>query len=418
MSLVSRGIRNLFRAKTRTAVVIFVVGLALAVFLSASMISSSTSANLNMISADMDTTIVVQPAGTGGYGMFGGSQDLMNESILSTIWNQSYVETVNPIIMKMDMGNSTSTPPSGNPTGGGGFRSFLMIEALDPSQGVFLTQGGTVTISSGRTLTASDIDQYVAIVGQQYVTDKGVSLYDYISLNGTSFQIVGIFTTGTTFGGNAVIIPYETAKVAYSIQGMNEIYVAADSIGDMNTLISSLKTALGSNYDVQSLSAETSQRAGSIQSSIDATISNSQFGADIALVTAAGVMVFVMILVTRERMKEVGILKALGFTNKKIIAQFLVESVSLGLIGFVVGLVIALVGAPYIVGLFGGSTGGTSGTGPRGFGGIGGAALQLHLTPELVLVGLLITIGVGILGSLYPIIRALKLKPAEALRYD
>ena len=169
------------------------------------------------------------------------------------------------------------------------------------------------------------------------------------------------------------------------------------------------------SYDVQSLSAETSQRANSIQSSIDATISNSQFGAAIALVTAAGVMVFVMILVTRERMKEIGILKALGFNNKRIIAQFLVESVSLGLIGLIVGLGIALVGAQYIVGLFGGSTGGPSGARAGGF---GGSALQFQLTPELVFIGLLITIGVGILGSLYPIIRALKLKPAEALRYD
>ena len=377
------------------------------------MISSSTSANLNTISADMDTTIIVQPAGTGGYGMFGGSRDIMNASILPTIWNQSYVESVNPVLMRIDMGNYSSGSSNGFER-----RSFVMIEGIDPSQGVFLTSGGTVSISSGRTLAASDSDQYVAIVGQQYATNNDIGLDDYISVNGTSFAVVGIFTTGTTFGGNAIIIPYQTAEVAYGLQGMNSVYVNADSIGDMNSLISSLQTALGSNYDVESLSAETSLRASSIQSGIDATISNSQFGAAIALVTAAGVMIFVMILVTRERMKEIGILKALGFNNKKIIAQFLVESVSLGLIGFVVGLVIALVGAPYIVGLFGGSNGGTSGYGARGFGGFGAAPLRLHLTPELVLVGLLITIGVGILGSLYPIIRALRLKPAEALRYD
>jgi putative ABC transport system permease protein len=409
-SSASRGIRNLFRAKTRTIVVILVVGLALAVFLSASMISSNTSATLNTISADMDSTITVQPAGTGGFGMFGGgSQQILSESILSVIWNQTHVKSVNPVIMKIDMGGSSFDPSSG------GRPSFTLIEGLDPSQGVFLTQGGTVTISSGRTLAASDKDQYVAIVGQQYATDKSVGLYDSISLNGTSFQVVGIFTTGTTFGASAVIIPYEIAKVAYGLQGMNTVYVAADTIGNMNTLIDNLKTALGSGYDVQSLSAETSQRANSIQSSIDATISNSQFGAAIALVTAAGVMVFVMILVTRERMKEIGILKALGFNNKRIIAQFLVESVSLGLIGLIVGLGIALVGAQYIVGLFGGSTGGSPGARAGGF---GGSVLQFQLTPELVFVGLLITIGVGILGSLYPIIRALKLKPAEALRYD
>jgi ABC-type antimicrobial peptide transport system permease subunit len=294
-------------------------------------------------------------------------------------------------------------------------RSFTMIEGLDPSQGVFLTQGGTVTISAGRTLTADDLDHNVAIVGQQYATDKDVGLYDYISLNGTSFQVVGIFTTGTSFGQSAVIIPYETAKVAYGLQGMNTVYVAADTIGNMNTLIDALKAALGSDYDVQALSAVTSQRANSMQTSIESTISNSQFGAVIALATAAGVMVFVMILVTRERTKEIGILKALGFNNSKITAQFLVESISLGLIGFAVGLAIALVGAPYIIGLFGGSAGELPG---QGAGGFGAATYQFQLSPELVLVALLITVGMGVLGSLYPIIRALKLKPAEALRYD
>lgn len=425
MSVMSRSLRNLTRNKSRTAIVVFIVGFALAVFLTSSMVSSSVSSNVSSLSENLEAAITVRPAGSSDIGMMRPDQELIDESILDEIWTVANIKAVNPIVTKMEFEDSSTS-----------FRMGTLVQAMDPSQGVFLTSGGTVTISSGRTLNAGDVNSTVAIVGEEFASTKSLSVGSIFSANGTSFTVVGIFTTGTLFGGQSVIMPYEAAKEAYNISGINVVYVTASSLYAVDYVVEDLQALLGTDeYDITSVAATSEAMMSSIQESMDAIASSSKFGAWISVATAGAVMTFVMVLVGRERTKEIGVLKALGFSKSKISAQLLTESVAFSMLGLVIGVAIALVFAPSIAGVFmdssssGSSTSDAPATGgspsmPGGdrdslSPGASTAGLSdLTLTPALLILGLVLAVGLGALGSLYPILSALRLTPAEALRYD
>ena len=121
-----------------------------------------------------------------------------------------------------------------------------------------------------------------------------------------------------------------------------------------------------------------------------------------------------MLYTVRERTKEIGTLKAIGFSNWNVMSQFMLEGVMLSLIAGALGIGIAFVGAPVISGLllphvnvFGARTAFT-----------GASTTDAVITPELLLIGLGAAALLGTLGSLYPAWRASRTSPAEAMRYE
>jgi putative ABC transport system permease protein len=124
------------------------------------------------------------------------------------------------------------------------------------------------------------------------------------------------------------------------------------------------------------------------------------------LVAGIGIM-NIMIVSLIERTREIGILKALGMKSRTVLYIFLTESIIIGLIGAVIG-VISGWALANVVSLF------------LGRGGIIGSALMITpiLTPEVMLGGLGFGVGISVIFALYPAWRASKLKPVEALRYE
>ncbi len=395
MSSVSRSVKNVFRNKARTLAVILIIGLSIGVFLSMSVVNANIAENTTSLSEGMDTTITISPAGS----MIPMSADMMNESVITQIETVEHIEAIQKLILVIESSDSRRGTP---------------IQGLDPSISVFLFSGGSIgEITSGRTLDSSDIGQPVAIIGLEYSNDNDVNVGDSIDMNGISVEVVGIFDSGTRLGGNTIIMPYDTLKSAYSLDGPNIIYVTVDTIGNMGLVEEELKDTLGTeDYDVAPLSALMGDRADMLQENIDSISANSELGSLVSLLTAAAVMVFVMMLVTRERIREIGVLKAIGFRNSRIMAQFFTESMTLATIGFVVGVLLTLVAGSNIASLFIGasSTSGAPGM-PVSVG-------DFTLSSELMMYTLALSIVLGIIGSLYPIMMAINLKPAEALRYD
>jgi len=133
------------------------------------------------------------------------------------------------------------------------------------------------------------------------------------------------------------------------------------------------------------------------------------------------IVLFVMLYTVKERTKEIGTLKAIGFSNSTVMTQFMLEGILLSVIAGVVGVAIGMIAAPTIASTLLPSVG----LGPRGAGAVvvvgtarfGGLAVAT-LTPELILIGFGVAILLGTLGSLYPAWRAAKIRPAEAMRYE
>jgi putative ABC transport system permease protein len=117
----------------------------------------------------------------------------------------------------------------------------------------------------------------------------------------------------------------------------------------------------------------------------------------IALVVGGIVIMNIMLVSVTQRTKEIGIRKALGARRKDVLWQFLVESVTLSLVGGIVGILLGL-GAGKIVAM--------------------NSPLPASVDPLWITIGLFLAISVGLIFGVYPAVKAARLDPIEALRYE
>jgi putative ABC transport system permease protein len=117
----------------------------------------------------------------------------------------------------------------------------------------------------------------------------------------------------------------------------------------------------------------------------------------ISLVVSGIIIMNIMLMSVTERTWEIGIRKALGATSRNILWQFLVESATLSVVGGIIGIIM-------------------------GFAIAGGIAFYSPLPYAIkiwsILAGLSVTLLVGVFFGAYPAMRAAKLDPIEALRYE
>jgi putative ABC transport system permease protein len=115
------------------------------------------------------------------------------------------------------------------------------------------------------------------------------------------------------------------------------------------------------------------------------------------LIGGVGVMNIMLVSVT-ERTREIGVRKAVGAFRRDIVLQFLTEATTLSLLGGAIGVAVGIA-VPAAV--------------HRAF-----EALPAETPPWAILVGLLVSMSVGIFFGLYPAVKASRLDPIEALRYE
>jgi ABC-type antimicrobial peptide transport system permease subunit len=167
--------------------------------------------------------------------------------------------------------------------------------------------------------------------------------------------------------------------------------------------------ALRSTYETQLESAEASlgqTQAVAVQEIV------------IAVAATSLIVLFVMLYTVRERTKEIGTLKAIGFSNSNIMSQFMLEGVILSLIAGVVGVAIGVVAAPALSGLLlPAVNAGFGGAFARAAAGTVSSMAGI-VTPEIILAALGAAVLLGVLGTLYPAWRASRTSPMEALRYE
>jgi putative ABC transport system permease protein len=114
------------------------------------------------------------------------------------------------------------------------------------------------------------------------------------------------------------------------------------------------------------------------------------------LVGGIGIMNIMLVSVT-ERTREIGIRKAVGATQGDIFVQFLVEAVTLSFSGGLVGMILGIIFSLLMTRL---------------------AGLDATVTVWAIVVGTLFSLVVGVVSGLYPAMRAARLDPIEALRYE
>ena len=405
MGSLDRALRNTIRKPARTAAVVVIIGFSIAIFLTMSIVSSSIAGRTNFLSGNAANLITITSADDSHGGFFFGGSNSVSTSVVSEIQGTSGVSSIQPVVQYVNgtfSSGSGGKPPTTFPT---------IVYGEDVDAPLIVGTDVNPSVSSGRALAASDSTSMVAEVGSTYASDHSVGVGSTIQFNGTKLTIVGIYSTGQSFTDSSVVVPLAAGQAIADTSNVGEVFVTATYAGDVDSVASTLQNEVGDSYVVEPLSSIASQ----IQSSLNSIYDSSQTGLYLALITGAVVMVFVMVLATRERTKEIGVMKAIGFRNRTVVTQFLTESMVFAVAGFGIGVGLAEVLGPTIGRFILDS--GMSGPG-GGAGGFVGAFFSFAPSASLVATTLVLAIGFGVLGALYPIIRAIRLRPAEALRYE
>ncbi len=204
-----------------------------------------------------------------------------------------------------------------------------------------------------------------------------------------------------------VYMPIETAESVFNTTKVDMIIVKLTN-SDSATITNTTKVIR--DYFGDQVTVTSSKTVLSLLTSVFSTIQLFLGGiAAISLLVAGIGIMNIMIVSMIERTREIGTLKALGMKSRTVLAIFLGESVFIGLIGAIIGILSGWGLANVVATVLGSGT----------FGGGGGSfAITPILSPEVLVGALGFGIGVSVIFALYPAWKASKLKPVDALRYE
>ena len=277
-------------------------------------------------------------------------------------------------------GGSSGGTGGGFGGGGGAFRgnfksSSFTVSGVDLSTGA-LGPLSSAKLKSGRTFASADATSNVAVINTDYATQKKLSVGSAITVAKTSFKVVGIASAGSD--ASDVFIPLARAQALASLKGkVNTIYVAADSASNISGVAKEISAMLP-KATVTTSSSLASEVTGSLSSASSLANNLGKWLAIAVLVAAFLLASLLTMAAVSRRVREFGTLKALGWRSRRIIGQVMGESVAIGIIGGVAGVVLGVAGAALVVKLapplsasVGQTTGSATPGGARTFGGGG-----------------------------------------------
>ena len=276
----------------------------------------------------------------------------------------------------------------------------------------FMANSGLET-SSGRNFTGFDIQNntYTCIVGSDFQKGilKDVNPIDkIISIRGAKFKVIGVLKEkGSTFGNSQdlrVLIPIQVARSLFTAPNIN--YTMSIMASQKEMLDQAIDNAVSTMRRVRKLSPVKDNDFAVVRSDdlINRILSITQYlgiaSWIIGIITVLGssiALMNIMIVSVTERTREIGVRKALGAKKSTIAFQFFIETLLIGQMGGLAGIIFGI---------------------SMGFA-IATAIDFVFVIPWGAILSAFITsFAVAIVSGLYPAIKASKLDPIEALRYE
>ncbi|MDP2947915.1 MAG: ABC transporter permease [Chloroflexota bacterium] len=252
-----------------------------------------------------------------------------------------------------------------------------------------------VPLLEGRALAAGATDEI--LLGREASRQLGKGVGDTVELRDRRFTVVGIYRTGNVWEDGGGMLPLATVQEYERKRGlMTLIYVRAKPGIDLAQLTARIEQDHPELATLRTLSDYSDVDQGmQLMDALNLAIS---FLA--VFIGGIGVM-NTMVMSVFERTREIGILRAVGWRQRRVLQMVLGESILLCVIGALIGSTLAVIFTRVIL-IF-----------PvvRSF-------LALEYTPDVFIRGLAVGVAVALLGALYPAIRAVRLSPIQAIRYE
>ena len=241
-----------------------------------------------------------------------------------------------------------------------------------------------------------------------------------IKVSSGEVRIIGVVDNGAeSLGSLSLIIP--RATIAALFMDSNSVFPNVTALAredaDIDELCNTIKTKIQEFKGLSGDDESGDVMVSSMKSAIDAM--NSFMGSfSLIMGAVAGISLLVggigimnmMLTNVTERIREIGIRRALGASRRDITAQFLAESSALCITGGILGVVIGYLLA-WALTLFAANSGILNELGANG-----GIAPSFSITT--VLLAFAVSVGIGVIFGFYPARRAAKLDPVECLRYQ
>jgi putative ABC transport system permease protein len=271
------------------------------------------------------------------------------------------------------------------------------------------------TLSNGRFFTAKEVADAASVVvlGPETVTELGLRnpVGAEVSVGGTTMTVIGVLDpvgsgSSSSNEDDTAVVPSTTATARLASgstrSSVSTIYIEAASTKALSAAYQEATAALLSMHGVPATEADftiaSQQSLLNTATSTDRTLTILLGGiaAISLLVGGIGVMNIMLVSVT-ERIREIGLRKALGATPRAVRRQFLVEASVLGLAGGLVGVAIGVAGAfalPHLI------------------------SQPVLISPVALGGAVVVALAIGIGFGVYPASRAARLAPIDALRSE
>lgn len=316
--------------------------------------------------------------------------DILKEKVHTANWISPQIEAMRTIEYRNKSLEDVLTVGSND--------QYVFTDNAEPEYGRFFT----------------DLEVYrarpVCVIGQNVWEElfKGQDpLGKRIKINGYPHRIVGVLKKMGSFFGfnldNQIIIPYTTFQgISFHHRGISISFRTEDPrrLDDLRDEIR------GEMRKIRKLSPAEDDNFAINQQTMLTEFYNKLTGTSYLvvfiiaaislLVGGIGIMNIMLVSVT-ERTKEIGIRKAIGATRRNIIMQFLSESVTISSLGGVIGIIAGVLIAQFLLSKI---------------------KLDASVTLTTILIGYGFSAFVGIVSGLYPAVRASRLHPIDALRYE
>lgn len=252
----------------------------------------------------------------------------------------------------------------------------------------------SLTIIDGRPLEPGD--SRVALLGRVLAMNLDKDVDDDIRIAGETFRVAGIYESESLFESGGLVMPLGELQRMMGREGQvtGFVIIAEPGVDPRE---------LGNRVERRVPGIAAVPARDYVQGNLQIRLSRAMAGATtaIALVLGSIGLLNTMAMAVSERTSEIGLLRAIGWRRSRIILLLMGEAAGLGVLGVVVGSILAFAGARVM------ALSPTS----RNF-------IEPTLSPLVLGIGVALGLGLTLLGGLYPSVRASRLEPTEALRHD